>query len=232
MVQHLVWVSGSLLFLVAFGVKPAFSDSRSGTPLVLTPESAKVNRRATRSEERTAYNFPPPSRGDRFARRGLNLRIGIRGWRRFGGLVKRHAEAYRVDPLVVGAYIWLESGFDPRQDYARGKRRALGLGSVQAQDYPRYTRSQLLDPDLNVQLTVAEFAQKWRPHDMVGTVMDVWYPAWRRLVALGRPVPVIKSPEVYTQAIANRYHALREIDAHFPDGPRRTSGEKPRASSR
>jgi len=129
-----------------------------------------------------------------------------------------------VDPLVIGAYIWLESEFDPRQDFVRGKRRALGLGSVQAQDYPKYTRSQLLEPELNVKLTTAEFARKWRPQDMAGTVMDVWYPAWRRLVALGRPVPVIRSPEVYTQAIANRYYALQEIDAHFPERARPGQG--------
>jgi hypothetical protein len=161
------------------------------------------------------YNFPPPSRGDRFARRGLNFRVGIRGWRRFGALIKDTARGHGVDPFVVGAYIWVESEFDPQQDYVRGPKRAIGLGSVQATEHPGISVAALMDPRRNVELTVREFADKWRPNDMRGTVMDVWYPAWRHVVAAGRPLPVIQAPEVYVQAIANRYYALREIDQHL-----------------
>jgi hypothetical protein len=161
------------------------------------------------------YNFPPPSRGDRFARRGLDLRVGIRGWRRFGTLIKQTATSHGVDPFVVGAYIWVESEFDPKQDYVRGPKRAIGLGSVQATEHPRLTIAEMMEPRRNVELTVREFAEKWHPNDMRGTVMDVWYPAWRHMVARGRPLPVIRAPEVYVQAIANRYYALREIDQHL-----------------
>ncbi|MEB3285753.1 MAG: hypothetical protein VKN33_10750 [Candidatus Sericytochromatia bacterium] len=220
MVQRPVFLGGGLSLLLAFGIQPAFSQNSSSVSSPVVLQSGAVDRGTPREVQPSGYNFPPPSRGDRFARRGLDLRVGIRGWRQFGGLIKRQSAAVGIDPLVLGAYIWLESEFNPRQNYVRGRRRALGLGSVQAQDYPRYTRRQLLDPELNVKLTAAEFAQKWHPQDMVGTVMDVWYPAWRRLVARGRPVPVIKSPDVYTQAIANRYYALKEIDVHFPEGGR------------
>lgn len=158
-------------------------------------------------------NFPPPSRGDRFARNGLNLAEGIKGWRSYGHLIKQVSREQKVDPFVIGAYIWVESNFDPRQDFANATAHAIGLGSVQPADYHyKYTESQLMDPWLNVTLTAREFRQKWHPKDLAGTVMDVWYPAWRRRVAAGEHIPVVRYPEVYVQAVANRYYALQEID--------------------
>lgn len=159
------------------------------------------------------YNFPAATRGDRFARSGISMRTGIRGWKRYGKLIKQTAAQERIDPYVLGAYVWVESRFDEKQNYKRGKAHAIGLGSVQAPDYRRYTIKQLMDPKLNLKLTAKEFRYRWKPNDMAGTVMDVWYPAWRRLQARGEAIPVIKTPETYVQAIANRYYALRDIDA-------------------
>lgn len=206
MAKCLSWLGGILFASLLLYIPPALSASGRG-PASKPPGSLD---RAGSTAPR--YNFPPPSRGDRFARRGLNLKVGIKGWRRFGGLIKRVADVHRIDPYVLGAYIWVESEFDDRQDYVRGPRRALGLGSVQAQDHRRYSAAQLMDPALNLDITAREFKAKWRPTDMFGTVMDVWYPAWRRLARQGEPLPVLKRPEVYVQAIANRYYALREID--------------------
>jgi hypothetical protein len=159
------------------------------------------------------YNFPPPSRGDRFARNGLNLKEGIKGWTRYGKIIKAVSKEQRVDPFVIGAYIWVESNFDPHQDYANETAHAIGLGSVQPADYHyRYSEAQLMDPWLNVTLTAKEFRQKWHAKDLAGTVMDVWYPAWRRRVAQGEHLPVVRYPHVYVQAVANRYYALQEID--------------------
>ncbi|MEB3195702.1 MAG: hypothetical protein VKP62_00720 [Candidatus Sericytochromatia bacterium] len=224
---RLGWMGGALALLLAAPVfaSPEESSPRHSrfTPTQFRPvghlaprhgETVSL-RQSARSGLRSGYNFPPPSRGDRFARRGLNYRVGIRGWRRYGALIKTFALRQGIDPLVVGAYIWLESEFDARQYYVRGSKCAVGLGSLQSREYPHLSTRELMDPSLNVKLTVGEFSRKWRPHDMVGTVMDVWYPSWRRLVAHGRPVPVIRSPQVYAQAIANRYYALREIDAHL-----------------
>lgn len=164
------------------------------------------------------YNFPPPSRGDRFARHGLNLRVGLKGWRKYHRVIKQAASTAGIDPYVLGAYVWLESEFDPRQDYRKGDMRAVGLGSVQAQDHRRYSVSQLMDPALNLRLTASEFRAKWHPRDMAGTIMDVWYPAWRKRVAAGHRIPVVKTPGVYVQAIANRYYALQELDRRFGRG--------------
>lgn len=164
------------------------------------------------------YNFPPPSRGDRFARHGLDLKTGARGWRKYHKNIKRAAAQAGIDPYVLGAYVWLESEFNPRQNYARGDMRAIGLGSVQAQDHPGYSVADLMDPGLNLKLTAHEFRAKWRPHDMGGTIMDVWYPAWRRRVAAGERIPVVHTPGVYIQAIANRYYALQELDRRFGRG--------------
>jgi hypothetical protein len=176
------------------------------------------------------YNFPPPSRGDRFARNGLDIKEGIKGWRRFGRLIKVVARDEGVDPFVLGAYVWVESNFNPRQDFANATHHAVGLGSVQPADYHwRYTERQLMDPWLNMILTAREFKAKWRPHDMFGTVMDVWYPRWRRL-GRGERIPVVRYPEVYVQAIANRYYALQEIDQHLVPSPR--PKPKPRAKKR
>lgn len=167
------------------------------------------------------YNFPPPSRGDRFAPRGLVLKQGIKGWARYGHIIKAVAKQEKVDPYVIGAYIWVESNFDPHQDYAADDHLAIGLGSVQPADYHwRYTERQLMDPWLNVILTSREFKSKWRPHDMGGTVMDVWYPQWRRRVAHGQRIPIVHFPEVYIQAVANRYYALKDIDEHLVVKPK------------
>ena len=164
------------------------------------------------------YNFPPASRGDRFAHR-LNLREGIKGWRHYGPLIKRVAKENRIDPYVLGAYVWVESSFNARQNYDNNDKTALGLGSVQATDHRKYTSKQLQEPYLNLTLTAREFKSKWHPHDMFATVMDVWYPAWRKRVARGMHIPVVRTPDSYVQAVANRYYALREIDERLHPGP-------------
>lgn len=161
------------------------------------------------------YNFPQATRGDRFARRGLDLRVGIKGWRHFGKVIKRVAQEQKIDPYVLGAYVWIESGFDPNQDYSDNGKRALGLGSVQATDHPQRDPDELREPYVNLTLTAKEFRHKWRPQDMAGTVMDVWYPAWRKRVANGERIPVVHAPDVYVQALANRYYALQDIDRHM-----------------
>jgi hypothetical protein len=150
------------------------------------------------------YNFPSASRGDRFAKHGLNLKVGIKGWRRFGKTIKRVAHEQKIDPYVLGAYCWVESGFDPEQDYSNGDKRALGLGSVQATDHPGIDPDRLQEPYTNLTITAREFRRKWRPHDMFGTVMDVWYPAWRS----GRRIPNLGNAFGYMQLFSNRYFAL------------------------
>ena len=86
---------------------------------------------------------------------------------------------------------------------------------MQATDHPRRSVEALKDPYLNLTITAKEFRHRWKPHDMAGTVMDVWYPSWRRRVAKGQRIPVVKTPGTYVQAIANRYYALQEIDRHM-----------------
>jgi hypothetical protein len=161
------------------------------------------------------YNFPPASRADRFSRSGPSVKVGITGWRKYGKLIKKVAAEQRIDPYVLGAYVWVESKFDANQDYAANGKRALGLGSVQATDHRRYSIQKLKDPYFNLTITAKEFRHRWKPNDMFGTVMDVWYPAWRRRAAQGRQLPVVKTPRVYVQAIANRYYALKEIDSRL-----------------
>lgn len=193
------------LLPLAFAFSPAPAAARATGP---SPEASVRGLRPAQPR----YNFPPPSRGDRFARGGLDWALGRRGWARWGALIHRVAQREGVDPYVLGAYVWVESAFDPHQDYAAGGMRALGLGSVQAQDHRRFSVAQLLQPEFNLTLTAREFKACWKPADMAGTVMDVWYPAWRRRLAQGRGIPVVGHPSVYVQAIANRYHALRQMD--------------------
>ncbi|MFP5504523.1 MAG: hypothetical protein ACLGIN_18715 [Candidatus Sericytochromatia bacterium] len=220
-------------FLTGLSLLPVFLLSPlalpAGNALLAAPEAPQATRVAAvdrRGSTLPRYNFPSATRGDRFARRGLSMKVGVRGWTRYQKLIKRVAYEHQIDPYVLGAYIWVESEFDERQDYTRGPHRAIGLGSVQAQYNKRYTVPQLMDPYLNLTLTAKEFSEKWDPDDMSGTVMDVWYPAWRRLKAKGEKIPVIKTPRVYVQAIANRYYALQEIDQRLKRG--RPAGVKDR----
>lgn len=187
-----------LLPMLLLAAMPAFALDRHGSTL-------------------QRYNFPTASRGDRFAPDGISLRHGRIGWKRFGPLIKRVAKAQHINPFVLGAYIWLESGFDPDQDYKHNKLRAIGLGSVQPSDYPWYSLKELAKPELNLKLTAREFRHKWKPHDMAATVMDVWFPRWRVHMAAKKPIPVVGTPRAYVQAIANRYFALQRIDGRlFP----------------
>ncbi|MDB5097026.1 MAG: hypothetical protein JWM80_1447 [Cyanobacteria bacterium RYN_339] len=185
-------------------------------PLARPADVAQAETMDRKGSSIPRYNFPPPSRGDRFARNGLDLKEGIRGWKQYGQLIKAVGKEQHVDPFVIGAYIWVESNFDPHQDFANSRAHAIGLGSVQPADYRyKYSEAQLMEPYLNVTLTAKEFREKWHPNDLSGTVMDVWYPAWRRRQARGERLPVVQYPEVYVQAIANRYYALQEIDRHL-----------------
>lgn len=163
-----------------------------------------------RDDELTPYNLLNPAK-DRW---GLSAKEAEIGWQRFGPLIEQVAIEQGIDPLILGAYVWTESNFDARQDTrARGKI-AVGLASIQAQDYahlglPLEARVERLkrDPYLNLTLAAKEFKARWKPDDMFGTVMDVWYPAWRRK---GR-IPNLGTAYAYVQLFSNRYFLLMNV---------------------
>jgi hypothetical protein len=158
----------------------------------------------------TPYNLLSPGK-DRW---GVSISEGLKGWKAYGPLIEEVAIAHGLDPAILGAYVWTESNFDTRQLNASGNLCAVGLGSVQAQDYPalggsmseRIRRLQT-DPRLNLTLTAREFKSRWNPKDMFGTVMDVWYPAWRQ----GRRIPHLGDAFGYMQLFSNRYFLLLDM---------------------
>lgn len=154
-------------------------------------------------DQKTPYNLLAPGH-DRW---GVSTAEAIKGWSRFGQVIEQQALTLGLDPAILGAYVWTESNFDPHQYNASGGMIAVGLGSVQAQDYPQFTVKQLWDPALNMKLTAREFKDKWNPQDMFGTVMDVWYPAWRS----GRAIPHMGNAFGYVQLFSNRYFILLDL---------------------
>lgn len=161
-------------------------------------------------DQLTPYNLLKPGK-DRW---GVSIQEGIKGWKRWGPLIESVAIGHGLDPAILGAYVWTESNFDTRQYYAARGLHAVGLGSVQAQDHPSLgptiaIRVQRLqdDPRLNLDLTAREFKARWNPQDMFGTVMDVWYPAWRT----GRRIPSLGNAFGYMQLFSNRYFMLLDL---------------------
>ncbi|HEY9854698.1 MAG TPA: hypothetical protein V6D05_03090 [Stenomitos sp.] len=163
-----------------------------------------------RNDELTPYNLLNPAK-DRW---GLTAKEAQLGWQKYGPIIEQVAIEQDIDPLILGAYVWTESNFDTRQDTrARGKV-AVGLASIQAQDYAHLggaleDRVERLkrDPYLNLTLAAKEFKAHWNPNDMFGTVMDVWYPAWRRQGA----IPNMGTAYAYVQLFSNRYFLLMTV---------------------
>lgn len=161
-------------------------------------------------DQLTPYNLLAPAK-DRW---GLSPKQAIDGWNKYGRLIEEVAIAHGLDPVILGAYVWTESNFDTNQYYAARGLHAVGLGSVQAQDHPELgktiaerVRRLQQDPRLNLEITAREFKAKWNPQDMFGTVMDVWYPAWRR----GGTIPNLGNAFGYMQLFSNRYFLLLEL---------------------
>ncbi|MNY03199.1 hypothetical protein D3C86_1358050 [compost metagenome] len=163
-----------------------------------------------RHDELTPYNLLTPAK-DRW---GLTAKEGMIGWQRYGALIEKVAIEQQIDPLILGAYVWTESNFDTNQDTRRRGLVAVGLTSVQAQDHPwlgadlevRVARLKR-DPHLNLTLAAREFKSRWKQEDMFGTVMDVWYPAWRK----GGRIPNLGTAYGYMQLFSNRYFLLMTI---------------------
>lgn len=159
--------------------------------------------------ELTPYNLMVPAR-DKW---GYTAKEGIRGWEQYRPFIEQAAIEVGIDPMILGAYIWTESNFNTYQDNREGGMIAIGLGSVQAQYHPELgplaTRVRRLkeDPLLNLRITAREFRGVWNSEDMFGTVMDVWYPAWRRR----RSIPHLKNAYGYMQLFSNRYFMLIQI---------------------
>jgi len=161
-------------------------------------------------DQLTPYNLLAPAK-DRW---GLTPKEALKGWAKFGSVIEEVAIAHDLDPVILGAYVWTESNFDTNQYTTARGLHAVGLGSVQAQYFPtlgvtmpdRVRRLQQ-DPRLNLTLTAREFKAKWNPQDMFGTVMDVWYPAWRR----GGKIPNLGNAFGYMQLYSNRYFWLLEL---------------------
>lgn len=158
----------------------------------------------------TPYNLLAPAK-DRW---GISVKQGVKGWQTYGAMIEEAALRYGLDPAVLGAYIWTESNFDTNQYYAARGLHAVGLGSVQAQDHPELGPTLAIrvhklqsDPRLNLDITAKEFRYRWNPQDMFGTVMDVWYPAWRR----GGAIPSVGNAYGYMQLFSNRYFLLLEM---------------------
>ena len=161
-------------------------------------------------DQLTPYNLMAPAK-DRW---GLSAKEAIQGWSKYGSLIEEVAIAHGLDPVILGAYVWTESNFDTNQYTTARGLHAVGLGSVQAQYYPKLgatlperVRRLQRDPKLNLTLTAQEFKAKWNPQDMFGTVMDVWYPAWRR----GKQIPNLGNAFGYMQLYSNRYFLLLEL---------------------
>lgn len=161
-------------------------------------------------DQLTPYNLMAPAK-DRW---GLSPKQAIRGWEKYGSLIEEVAIQHQLDPVILGAYVWTESNFDTNQYTAARGLHAVGLGSVQAQYFPALgatlperVRKLQQDPRLNLTLTAQEFQAKWNPQDMFGTVMDVWYPAWRR----GGKIPNLGNAFGYMQLYSNRYFLLLEL---------------------
>lgn len=162
-----------------------------------------------RHDELTPYNLLTPAK-DRW---GLTPKEGLIGWSKYGQLIERVVIEQGIDPLILGAYVWTESNFDTRQETRQHGLIAVGLTSVQAQDFrhigPLSQRISRLkgDPYLNLTLAAREFKAHWNAKDMFGTVMDVWYPAWRRRDR----IPNLGTAYGYVQLFSNRYFLLMTI---------------------
>ena len=159
--------------------------------------------------ELTPYNLMIPA-PDKW---GYTAKEGIRGWEKYRPLIEKAAIEQGIDPMILGTYIWTESNFDSNQDHRERGMYAVGLGSVQAQYHPELgpleTRIRRLkeDPLLNLRITAKEFKAVWKSEDMFGTVMDVWYPAWRKR----RSIPNLGNAYGYMQLFSNRYFMLIQI---------------------
>lgn len=159
--------------------------------------------------ELTPYNLLVPSK-DKW---GYTWKEGLRGWERYRPYIEQAAIEQGLDPMILGAYVWTESNFNTNQDNRDRGMYAIGLGSVQAQYHPELgpleTRIRRLkeDPLLNLRITAKEFRAAWNPKNMYGTVMDVWYPAWRRRSS----IPNLGNSYAYMQLFSNRYFMLIQI---------------------
>ena len=158
----------------------------------------------------TPYNLLSPNE-DRW---GLSVQEGLIGWQKYGSLIEKVAIEQGIDPLILGAYVWTESDFDTYQYNRHGDMIAVGLASVQAQYHTDLGGSlentiRLLqqNPYLNLTIEAKHFKACWNPQDMFGTIMDVWYPAWRKC----HQIPGLGTAYAYVQLFSNRYFLLMKI---------------------
>jgi len=74
-------------------------------------------------------------------------------------LVQSYSAIFNMNPAVVASVIQNESAFNEK---AIGKRGEIGLMQLLPSSFPKYTRTQLFDPSLNIWLGVKYLAESRR----------------------------------------------------------------------
>ncbi|MBV8063047.1 MAG: hypothetical protein JOY51_05595, partial [Nevskia sp.] len=102
---------------------PARSTLDQGDQLHISSAAPKpANDKPAEDLPGSQYDLPPPSNKDKWDTdfRKQALHYGQKGWARYGDLIKQVAHKKKIDPFILGAYVWNESNFDPNQDYSKG----------------------------------------------------------------------------------------------------------------
>ncbi len=122
---------------------------------------------------------------------------------RFDDIIERHAEFYRVDPVLVRAVIQVESNFDPRCVSHKGARGLMQLMPATAK---RFNVTDIHDPDQNIRGGIAFLAHLQALHAGNLQLILASYNAGEGAVSRYGGIPPYRETREYVQKALTVYH--------------------------
>jgi soluble lytic murein transglycosylase len=83
--------------------------------------------------------------------------LGFQRYHRYDGLIREAGKQYAVDPMLIKAVIWRESGFRPEKIGKNGERGLMQVTEAAASDWarqnkhPAFVPTDLFDPETNIE---------------------------------------------------------------------------------
>lgn len=192
---------GGLLFLTAMMPKlVGFSAATEHETSPFQEHRFKITSTLFRDMEETLTTDDVASAADRSPKPALKPTV------LFHSIIKRAAAQYQIDPDLVRAIIFAESGYDPM---AMSKKGAMGLMQLMPKTAEAMGVEDCFDPEHNIFGGVKYFKNLFVQFDGDVELALAAYNAGSRRVREFNGVPPFKATEQYIQKVMKRYNKYK-----------------------
>jgi soluble lytic murein transglycosylase-like protein len=121
---------------------------------------------------------------------------------KFDNIIKEKAKKYNVNPCLIKAIIWKESGFNEK---AIGPFGEIGLMQINPKAHPDFNPQKGFDPDYNI-----EYGTKY-----LRELIDKYKELWKVISAYNAGSPTFKNLKSYVHPVLKKFYSYMFLNFEF-----------------